>query len=260
MKRAVAAVAADLWLPAALLTAWWFVSADDSSPFWPSLRKIVDAFRANWLFADVRPDLVPSLERIAGGFAVGVLVGFGLGVALGMSPWLRRAFEPLLECLRATPLAALLPVSILLLGIGNTQKIAVIGFAVTWPVLLNTTAGVRGIDPEVFELADVYRLRRRDRLLRVILPAALPQIFAGLRIALSLALLAVVFAELYAAHNGLGYFILYAQSTFRIADMWSGIIVLSLFAYTLNALFAVLEGRVLAWHRGFRLSALGRQN
>jgi ABC-type nitrate/sulfonate/bicarbonate transport system permease component len=256
MKRVSAKLAVELALPAAIIVAWWFVSADDTSPFWPSLSKIFGAFRSNWLFADVRPDLVPSLERIALGFAAGVLVGVVLGVAVGSSPWLRRAFEPILECLRATPLAAILPVSILLLGIGLSQKVSVIAFVVTWPVLLNTAAGVRAIDIEVIETAKVYGLGPRERLLRVVLPGALPQIFAGLRIALSLSLLAVVFAELYGAHNGLGYFILYAQDTFRIADMWSGIFVIALFAYGLNLLFSALERRVLFWHRESRASAL----
>ncbi|HEY4349185.1 MAG TPA: ABC transporter permease [Gaiellaceae bacterium] len=256
MKRAARTLVIELWLTILLLALWWFVSADDTSPFWPPLRTIVEAFRRNWLFADIRPDLVPSLERVAGGLALGVAAGITLGVALGSSVWLRRAFEPMLECLRATPFAAIVPISILLLGIGDTQKILVIGFAVTWPVLLNTTAGVRGIDSEVHDLADVYRLRRRDRLFRVVLPGAAPQIFAGLRIAVSLALLAVVFSELFAAHDGLGYFILYAQNTFRISDMWSGIFVLALFAYGFNLLFAAVERRVLFWHRGARASAL----
>ncbi|HWE81632.1 MAG TPA: ABC transporter permease [Gaiellaceae bacterium] len=258
MRRVAVALAVELTLPAGLLVTWWFVSADDTSPYWPSLAKIVRAFRESWLFADVRPDLVPSLERIAGGFALGVALGVLGGLAVGMSPWVRRAFEPLLECLRATPVAAILPVSILLLGIGYSQKVLVIAFATTWPVLMNTAEGVRGIDPEVLELASLYRLRRRDRLFRVILPGALPQIFAGLRISLSLSLLAIVFAELYAAHDGLGYFILFAQSTFRIAEMWSGIFVLALFAYVLNLLFGLLERRVLFWHRGFAASALGK--
>jgi len=258
MKRAAAALGTELWLPVTLLACWWFVSANDTSPYWPSLRKILDAFRRNWLFADVRPDLVPSLVRIAGGLGIGIGIGITLGVAIGVSPLLRHALEPILECLRALPIAAILPISILLLGIGDAQKMFLIGFATIWPVLLNTTEGVRGIDPEVHEMAKVYGLRRRERLFRIILPAALPQVFAGLRIAVSLSLLAVVFSKLYAAQNGLGYFILLAQSTFRIADMWSGIFVLALFAYALNVVFSTFERRTLAWHRGWRASALGR--
>jgi sulfonate transport system permease protein len=256
MRRAAVKLAVELALPIALLLTWWFVSADDTSPFWPSLSKIAGSFRQNWLFADVRPDLVPSLERIAGGLAVGVTIGITLGVAVGISPWVRRAVEPILECLRATPFVAVIPISILVFGIGYSQKVLLIAFATVWPVLLNTVDGVRSIDPEVRDTARVYGLGRREQLRFVILPGALPQIFAGLRIALSLSVLAVVFAELYAAHDGLGYFILYAQSTFRVADMWSGIFVIALFAYSLNLLFSVVERRVLFWHRGSRASAL----
>lgn len=256
MRRRVRGLALELWLPVALFAGWWLLSADNTSPFWPPLRKILVAFRENWLFSQVGSQLVPSLVRIGEGFGLAVAIGLGLGLMLGSSPTLRRALEPTLEFIRALPVPAILPVAIIVFGIGNGEKVFVIVFACMWPILLNTIDGIAGVDPIVLDVTRVYRLSARSKVLDVVLPAAMPRIFVGLRLAVSYALLAIVLAELFASTEGLGYFILNAQNTFRIDDMWSGIFVIALLAYAVSLLFALLERRVLSWHRGWRASAL----
>lgn len=256
--RRLGGLVVEFWLPVCIVVFWWFASADDTSPFWPPLANIWQSVQDNWIHGDhMRTDFLPTLKRVAMGFLLAVVIGVSAGVALGSSPTLRRAFEPVLELIRATPGIAIIPISILVLGINDSQKVFVITFVSVWAILLNTTEGVRGIDQSFHDAAEIYGFRRRDKLFRVTLPGASPQMFAGLRVALAQALLVGVVAELFAASNGLGFFILNAQGSFRVTDMWSGIIVLAVAAYLVNLLFVSIERRVLYWHRGWRASELG---
>jgi ABC-type nitrate/sulfonate/bicarbonate transport system permease component len=125
-----------------------------------------------------------------------------------------------------------------------------------WPVLLNAIDGVRGIDPTLRETARVYRIPPLQTLLSVVLPAASPRIFAGMRTALSLALILMVISEMEASTNGIGFFILQSQRSFAIPDMWSGMLLLGLIGFAFNAGFVEVERRVLRWHRGAQSSAL----
>ena len=125
-----------------------------------------------------------------------------------------------------------------------------------WPVLLNTIDGVTGDRPDDARDRAVVRDQGRDRLQRIILPAASPQIFAGMRTSLSLALILMVISEMVASTNGIGFFVLQSQRSFAIPEMWSGILLLGLLGYVLNVAFVLIERRVLAWHRGARASAL----
>ena len=161
-----------------------------------------------------------------------------------------------MEFLRAIPPPALLPFSIVVLGVGNSGKIFLIAFVCVWPVLLNTIDGVTAIDPTLRETARVYGVKGMDRLRRIVLPAACPQIFAGMRTSLSLALILMVISEMVASTDGIGFFVLQSQRSFAIPEMWSGILLLGLLGYVLNVIFILVERRVLAWHRGARASAL----
>ena len=126
----------------------------------------------------------------------------------------------------------------------------VVGFRRGWD-------GVTGIDPTMRETARSYGVSGRDRLWRIVLPAASPQIFAGMRTSLSLALILLVISEMVASTNGIGFFVLQSQRSFAIPEMWAGILLLGLLGYALNLIFLLAERRVLAWHRGARASALG---
>jgi ABC-type nitrate/sulfonate/bicarbonate transport system permease component len=115
---------------------------------------------------------------------------------------------------------------------------------------------VTGIDPTLRDTARVYGVKGSGLLRRIILPAASPQIFAGMRTSLSLALILMVISEMVASTNGIGFFVLQSQRSFAIPEMWSGILLLGLLGYLLNVVFVLVERRVLAWHRGARASAL----
>jgi ABC-type nitrate/sulfonate/bicarbonate transport system permease component len=156
------------------------------------------------------------------------------------------------QFLRSIPPPALLPFGILVLGVGTSMKVFIIAFVCLWPVLLNTIDGVRGIDPTMLDTARSYGVRRLERIRRIVLPAALPQIFAGLRTSLSLAVIMMVLTEYFASDSGVGYVLLISKNTFQLAPMWAAILLIGLLGYLLNLLLILVERRVLAWHRGWR--------
>jgi sulfonate transport system permease protein len=251
------AVTLELWLPIVLVAVWWWRSEADKSLFFPPLPQILSAFRKNWLFRDVPTELVPTLERLAMGLALAVVAGIALGIALGLIRPLYESLTPILEFCRAVPGVALLPLAILLLGIGTSMKVSVIAYGAVWPVLLNTVDGVRGVDPLVRDVARSYQLTPWQRVWHVVLPAASPQIVAGVRTALSIAITVIVFSEMIGSTNGVGYTILQDEQTFAVANMWSGIILLGILGYLLSLIFRGVEAHTLRWHRGMRAAGKG---
>jgi ABC-type nitrate/sulfonate/bicarbonate transport system permease component len=247
----------EVSVPVLLLVAWGVASAGSKTYYFPPLTDIFTSFKDTWLFERVSSDVVPSLTRMFAGLAIATVVAIVVGLLLGTSPRARRAAQPIVEFLRAIPPPALLPFAILVVGVGSGMKIFIIAFVCLWPILLNTIDGVTGVDPTLQDTTRVYGVSSRDRLWRVMLPAASPQIFAGLRTSLSLALILMVISEMVASTNGIGYFVLQSQRTFAIPEMWSGIFLLGILGYAFNAGFVLIERRLLRWHRGARASALG---
>src|SRR6266851_2803638 len=205
-----------------------------------------------FLSGSVFQDVIPSLLRLLGGWALAVLVGVPLGILIGRSRNLSDFFNPALQFLRAIPGPALIPVFIILLGTESTMRVTLIAFGCIWPILLNTIEGTRTVDPVQLDTVKAFRIPRHARLWRIVLPAAMPKIFAGMRVSLSLAVILMVVSELVASTSGIGYRIQNAQIMFLLTDMWCGIVLLALIGYTLNWLFLKVEKRVLAWHRGAR--------
>ncbi|MGH3327750.1 MAG: ABC transporter permease [Streptomycetales bacterium] len=256
MTRRTLAVLLEVAVPAAVVAAWWFWSTRAGNFYFPPLPEILTTFADTWLFERVGSDVAPSLARMFAGFLVAVVVAVVLGFVLGLSRPARRVVEPIVEFLRAIPPPALLPFGLLVLGVGDAMKVFIIAVVCVFPVLLNTIDGVSGIDPTLVETARAYGVRGLDRLRRVVLPATLPQVFAGMRTSLSLALILMVISEMVASTNGLGYFVLQSQRSFDIPEMWSGILLLGLLGYVLNAGFTAIERRALRWHQGARASEL----
>jgi ABC-type nitrate/sulfonate/bicarbonate transport system permease component len=256
-RRWLYSSAIELWLPLLLLAAWWFASQDSLSPYFPSLRYILDSFQQDWLRANGVHNLRPSLTVLAAGFGLAVVAGVALGAILGLSRVTERATRPLLELVRAVPGVALLPVFIALVGIGTDMKILLVASGAVWPVLLNTTDGVRSTEPLLIDMAVSYGMGRWRRLRSIVLPAAAPQIFAGARTALAISVIIMVVSETVGSQGGIGYFLLAAQRSFQITDMWGTIIALGVLGYLLNVLFRLTEAIVLRWHRLYqaRLSA-----
>jgi sulfonate transport system permease protein len=255
VRKRVASLGLELWLPVTAVAVWWFASEGSTSPFFPPLSVIVEAFEDNWVFERIGSDLVPSLARFGAGLAIATVAGVLVGLLLGLWTPARRATAPTVDFLRSIPAPALISIMILLLGFGNTMKVAAIAFASFFPILLNTIDGVRGVETQQLEMARAYKLSQWQQIRDIVLPAATPQIFAGLRVSLAVALLVMAFSEMFAGTNGLGFFILFSQETYRIPDMWSGIVMLGIVGYAVNVLFLLVERRTLRWHRGWRATA-----
>jgi len=191
--------------------------------------------------------ILPSLERVFWGYAAAVFVAVGLGLLIGFSRVVYNLFEPTLECLRPISVIALIPVIILFLGLGDRMKIFIIAYACFFPILLNTISGVRDVDPVLVGTARTFGLTRLQTIFRVIVPAASPYIFTGMRISVGFSLMAMVAAEMLTGGDGIGAFILDSQRTFRVRDMYAGIITLGVIGYALNRLFVSCERWLLRW-------------
>ena len=250
--RAVTRLGELLGLPVLLLAVWWLVTAGSTDPYVPPLREIVAVFPETWGTDRITSDVLPSLGRLLVGYSLAVLVGIAIGVWIGSSVLMRGLAEPVLEFFRAIPAPVLVPVLIVVAGIDDTMKILVIVLGSLWPVLLNTAAGVRGVDEVLRDTARTYRLGRVTRLRKVTLRSASPQIVAGARQSLSVAIILMVISEMFASSNGLGFTVVQFQRTFAIPQMWTGILVLGALGVLLSLLFGVAERHYLRWYVGQR--------
>ncbi|MEU6604261.1 ABC transporter permease subunit [Streptomyces shenzhenensis] len=244
-----------LALPVLLLLAWWVASDGSTQVYWPPLRTILRTFPDVWTGERLRADVLPSVLRLLAGYGTAAVAGVALGTLIGSRRRVRAVCEPVLEFLRAVPPPVLVPVIMLFAGIGDTMKIVVIASGCVWPVLLNTVEGVRAVDPVMLETARCYGITGPARLRHLVLRGASPQIFAGLRQALSLGIILMVISEMFAASDGIGFTIVQFQRGFAIPGMWTGILVLGLLGFLLSVVFRLVERRVLGWYHGLRASA-----
>jgi ABC-type nitrate/sulfonate/bicarbonate transport system permease component len=241
-----------LGLPAVLFALWWMSSAGSDDFYFPPLSQIVDRLVEQWFGPRLAADVLPSVLRLAAGYLIATAVGITVGVLVGTYARLRNLLEPVMEFFRAIPPPVVVPILMLVFGIENTMKIVVIAFGCVWPILLNTAEGVRAVDEVLSDSARAYRIIGAARLRHLTLPAASPQIFAGLRQGLSVAIILMVISELFAASDGLGFAIVQAQRRFAIPEMWAGMLMLGLLGFLLSLLFRVVENRWLAWYHGLR--------
>lgn len=247
-----------LALPTVIVGVYWAVTAQPGASFYtPTPPAIASAFVELWFSERFFVDVLPSLGRLLVGFALAAVLGVGLGVLLGLDARVRATVEPVLEFLRAIPPPVLVPLMIMLAGIDDSMKVTVIVFGCVWPVLLNTVEGVRAVDPVLSDTARCYGLSGPTRLRVLVLRSASPQIMAGLRLALALAIILMVISEMFASSSGLGFAIVQFQRTFAIPEMWAGMVLLGVIGFLLSSLFELVEGRVLGWYRGLRAASRG---
>ena len=232
---------------AAVLAAWEIVARVGllNPLLFPAMSRIVGSFAALLMSGEIPAQVARSMERAAAGYFLAAAVCIPLGVAMGLSERVYRALEVVVEPLRPIPPPVVIPVAMLLLGIGDSMKIFVIFFSCAWPILLNTIDGVRNIDRLLVDTARTFGLARGRTILKVVLPAAAPQIVTGLRISLSITLILVVISEMIGSSDGIGYFILNAQRRLKVDQMYAGMIALALLGYFLNQAFLFVSKRLL---------------
>jgi ABC-type nitrate/sulfonate/bicarbonate transport system permease component len=253
-----------LWRWAVLIAGvglWQVWAASRDNPFFPTPFAILSNMHQMWfsgppahlfLTHDAVGNILPSLGRILAGLAIACAVGVPLGIAIGRSRALAGFTTPLVEFARAIPPVCLAPVFLVLFRIGTPMEVATIAFGTVWPILLNTIDGAMSVDPMQVETARAYRLPGYQRLVRLIIPACSPKIFAGFRLAVSLSIILMVFSELVGSFDGIGYEMMIAQSGFDLVSVWSAIVLLGILGYVLNTALLAVEHRVLSWHRDVR--------
>lgn len=252
LRPALQRMAKVFLVPAALFVLWFVTSRDSTSFFFPPLRKILEAFADTWFSDRWSADVVPSLLRLTAGFLLALAVALLVGVPLGHSKRARDYAEPALEFFRAIPPTVMIPVLLVISGVGNTSKVAVIAFGCIWPMLLNTIEGVRSVDSLLKDTCDIYKIHGLRRLRVLTLRAASPQIVTGMRTGLSIAIILMVISEMFASRDGLGFTIIQFQRTFSIPEMWSGILLLGIIGVALSLLMRMFEMVVLRWYEGAR--------
>ena len=236
----------------ALIAVWQWLALAHPAVYLPPLERIADSYLRLWHGDLLYSALVPSLRRLAFGFAIAILIGCVAGIVLGslrsLDPWVR----PTIEYFRFIPAVAILPASLILFGATDEMRVFVIAFGSVFPVLLAATDGAQRVEPILLDVARASGLSTAERLIRVVLPAALPSIFSGVRIALSIALVMMVISELMAADDGLGFYILRSQRLFQTANVYAGVLTIGTVGLALTLILLSVEKRVLAWHRGWR--------
>ncbi|MFJ2823899.1 ABC transporter permease [Streptomyces toxytricini] len=188
-----------------------------------------------------------SLLRSFGGFGIAVAVAVPLGLLIGWYRPVAALLGPLLEVFRNTAALALLPVFVLLLGIGETSKVSIVVYACLWPVLLNTISAVGNVDPTLVKLARSMDLSTPRLFQKVVLPASVPAVFTGIRLAGAVSILVLVAAEMIGAKAGLGYLVNASQYNFAIPQMYAGIVTISAIGVAFNQLLVTVERRLSLW-------------
>lgn len=220
--------------------------------YFPPVSRILVSFFHLTATGVLPAEICHSFIRMSAGYFLAVLLMLPLGVWMGVSRGAYNLCEPLLELLRPLPPPVIVPVAMLFLGIGNSMKIFVVFFACAFPIVINTIDGVRSVHPVLYHTGRTYGLKRHQLILKVVLPAATPQIMAGLRTSLPISLIVTILAEMVGSSNGIGHYILRMQRTFDIPEMYAGIFMLGMVGYLLNRGFLEIDRVFLAWHKGWK--------
>ena len=224
----------------------WVEYLSPSAPFDPEKSSYLA-----WLVSgELIGDASSSLYRVASGFMIGMGLALPLGLMMGANDAIYRLFNPLIQVLRPIPPIAFIPLSILWFGLGNPPAIFLIAIGAFFPVLMNTIAGVRQVDGIYIRAARSLGAGQWTMFRRVMLPAAMPYILAGMRIGIGTAFIVVIVSEMIAVNNGLGYRILEAREFFWSDKIIAGMITIGLLGLAIDTGMSWLNSRLLKWHRG----------
>jgi ABC-type nitrate/sulfonate/bicarbonate transport system permease component len=228
----------------------WEVSARLSwvtSSNWPPFTEVLRACVEGIVNGELVAVVLSTLYRVVAGYLLGVLAGTLVGFAFTSIPALERCFGLILELLRPIPIPAAIPPLVLLLGVDNPMKITVVAVTAFFPVLINTVQGIRSVEPTLISVARTFQVPPLATSTRVVLPAVMPFLLAGMRISLALALIAAVVSEMIAGDSGIGHYLVLMQYATRPAEMYAAIVLLSALGYLLNWLMGRAERRLLRW-------------
>jgi len=251
-KRRVWLLGIEAAVPVVVLLLWWILSADSTNPFFPPFLDIARRFQEMWLFDRFSSDIVPSIRNLAIGYTLGVSLGIGIGVVMAQVRLVRWAIEPIIHFIRAIPPVALVPIIIALMGFGTDMRLTTLTLAAVFATLIATVDGLRSIDSVLRDTAISYQLSKVERILRVYIPAAMPQIFSGMRVSLQISFVILIASEMLGSSDGVGAQTILAQQSFAFPDMWAGMLLLGVLGYTANFAFDRIERKMMSWYYGAR--------
>jgi ABC-type nitrate/sulfonate/bicarbonate transport system permease component len=247
MKRVTSALAAPagrfvlgLLGVVTALAVWYLATVDSTNIYFPALDRIVAEAAEYWTSEAGVHNLLASLKTLFAGLAIAIVVG----IVIGQLSIVERVVSPALEFVRAIPATALIPFAMMLFGVGTNMKIFLIALGCVWPVLLSTADGARAVDRTLADSARAFQITGLQRQRYIVLPATTPRILVGIRIAIPIGLILMVTSEMVGSREGLGYVITQAQSSFRLLEMWSGILLLGVLGFVLTFLYSLLERRL----------------
>jgi len=238
-----------------LLWQWWVTRHPVF--FLPAPTQIAARLRSNWLSGPAESLLLSAQASQAIqqtfltallGWTVACVLGITLGAALGVRRGLVSVAGPPLLIVRSIPPVAVIPITIVILGLGTSMRVTVVIAGCIWPVLLNAVEAVATVDPVLRDVARLHHLNPIATFWRILLPAASPKLFAGLRLSLSLAIVLAVGSELFAGTGGLGGLLLTSQSSFDVAGLWATLVVLGLLGAIVNGFLLLVERVALRWN------------
>ena len=250
-----------LIVPALLLFGWHMAVKAGMTRLIPSPAEVAE-YMVDFVWGGIWDDafsatmhlhLWASVQRVYGGFALAALVAVPLGLLIGRIPLVAQLFDPFLQLMRPIPVTAWLPLSMILFGLGTKSAFFLVFLGAFYPILLNTVFGVRSVEPRLFEAAAMLGCRGNAQFFKVVLPAALPSIFTGLRLGLGLAWFVIVVGEMTGVPQGLGAVIMDGRTLSRTELVICGMIVIGIAGFVSDRLVVMLMNRLLRWsplHRG----------
>jgi ABC-type nitrate/sulfonate/bicarbonate transport system permease component len=240
---------AALGFALSLLVTWQLLAdAHLISPiFFPSPLRAIEVLQFRAFDGSLWVSLAATALRMVVGWLLASIIGIAVGAAIGSFRIARVLLNPTLEFIRPLPASAVIPVAILFLGLSNAMSLTVIAFGAVWPVLLASVHGFSSVSPQLADVSHVLGLKRHEFMRKIALPSALPDIVAGLRVSLALALILTVVTEMQSSLPGLGWDIFFAQRSYRSADLYAGLMMLAVLGFTANHLILLFERRALRW-------------
>ena len=240
------------WIVPLAIVATWEVAAKFGwldVRYFSSPSRVLESMWSQVQDGTITSDVSISVSRIGIGFLLGALPGLAFGLAIGVSPVIKRLLAPTMNAIYPLPKIAMIPLFLMIFGLTENAKYAVIAMGVFFPVLINTVSGVANIDKVYLDVANNYGARGFRYYRTIAIPGALPFIFAGLRIAYGVSLLLIVAAEIIGTTSGVGYRIWNSWQIFRIEDLFIGLIIIALLGLAGNGILRLLERWSMPWMR-----------
>ncbi|MFY8114788.1 MAG: ABC transporter permease [Rhabdaerophilum sp.] len=242
-------------VPGLLLLLWYVATTQRWTRLIPTPAETAE-YMVDFAFGGIYDDafsatlhihLLASMSRVYGGFLLAAMVALPLGLLIGRIPLARKTLDPFFQLMRPIPVTAWLPLSMILFGLGAKSAFSLVFLGAFYPILLNTIFGVKNVDPKLFEAASMLGCRGNAQFFRVVLPAALPSIFTGLRLGLGLAWFVIVVGEMTGVPQGLGAVIMDGRTLSRTELVICGMIIIGIVGYLSDRIVMMIGNHLLRW-------------